>query len=292
MGVNVDYRVAGDYYDKLELYSDAAGNVRPLTRDDYVLDHTLTGTLRDGTPFSVPVYGVRSGLSNTGGYYATNTDRQTDYFGVSLTASKRLSNKWMLRGHFTWYDWKWKIGDEYRHFDDPTNILNADDNIYFGTDDDGAIYADQSGGSGSFNQFLNSTWSFNVSGLYQLPWGLNVSGNMNGREGYRFRSPPVASGAPAPARSTCRSPRGRHLPDGRHLRFDARIDKDFQLGDLALTLSADIFNVFNDGAIIQYEYRTGPVGTATTYTPSGTLGNVNQVIGPRIVRFGVRLAWK
>ncbi len=82
VGVNVTYRVAGDYYDKLELYSDAAGNVRPLTRDDYVLDHTLTGTLRDGTPFSVPVYGVRSGLSNTGGYYATNTDRQTEYFGV------------------------------------------------------------------------------------------------------------------------------------------------------------------------------------------------------------------
>ncbi len=76
--------------------------------------------------------------------------------------------------------------------------------------------------------------------------------------------------------------------------FDARIDKDFQFGDLALTLSADIFNVFNDGAIIQYEYRTPTAGghRHQPTRPAGTLGNVNQVIGPRIVRFGVRLAWK
>ena len=292
VGMNLTYRVSGDYYDQLELYQDASGNVRPLTRDDYVFNRNITGTLRDGKTFSVPVYGVRSGLSNTGGSYITNTDRQTEYFGVSLTATKRLSNKWMLRGHLTWYDWKWKIGDEYRLYDDPTNVLNADNNIFFGTDDDGAIYADQSGGSGSFNQFLNSTWSFNVSGLYQLPWGINVSGNINGREGY-----PIPFSARTVRRPGAAAASVQLTPDLDTYRMDdiytvdARVDKDFQFGDLSLTLSADIFNLFNDGAVIQYEYRSGTVGNGTA-VPLSTLGNVNQIIGPRIIRFGVRIAWK
>lgn len=292
VGVNVTYRKAGDYYDQLELYSDAAGNVRPLTRDDYVFDRNLTGALRDGRTFSAPVYKVRPGLSNTGGTFTTNTDRQTEYLGVSLTATKRLSNKWMLRGHFTWYDWKWNIGDEFRLYDDPTNILNQDNNIIFGTDDDGAIYADQSGGSGAFNQFLNSTWSFNVSGMYQLPWGLNASANINGREGY-----PIPFAARTVRRAGAPAATVQLTPDVDTYRMDdiytidARIDKDFQFGDLALTLSADIFNLLNDGAVIQYEYRSGTVNNGTT-VPLSTLGNVNQIIGPRIVRFGVRLAWK
>ncbi len=296
VGVNLTYKIAGDYYDQLPLYTEnATGVTRVLTRDDYVFDHNLTGSLRDGTPFSVPVYGVKSGLSSTGGNFITNTDRQTEYFGVSLTGTKRLSNKWMLRGHLTWYDWKWKIGNSYVQHDDPTNVLNSDNNIFFGTDDDGAIYADQSGGSGSFNQFLNSTWSFNLSGLYQLPWGFNVSGNINGRQGY-----PI----PFSARNVRRDGAGQIqvqlTPDVDTYRmddiitFDARIDKDFQIGDLALTLSADIFNLFNDGSVIQYEYRTGTISTNSEITTArlGTLGNVNQVIGPRIIRFGVRIAWK
>ena len=292
VGVNLTYRTAGDYYDQLELYSDAAGNVRPLTRDDYVFNRNITGTLRDGTTFSVPVYGVRSGLSNTGGSFITNTDRETEYLGVSFTATKRLSNKWMLRGHFTWYDWQWNIGEEYRQFDDPTNVLNADNNIFFGTDDDGAIYADQSGGSGNFNQFLNSTWSFNVSALYQLPWGMNASANINGREGY-----PIPFAARNVARPGAPRANVQVTPDVDTYRMDdiftidARIDKDFQIGDLSLTLSADIFNLLNDGAIIQNEYLSGTVGGGST-VPLSTLGNVNQIIGPRIVRFGVRLAWK
>lgn len=305
IGANLTWRQAGDYYDTIPIYTNVDGNGDPigdpflLRASDYRFDRNLTGTLRDGTPFSVPVYGVRSGIATTGGLYYTNTDRQTEYMGISLTATKRLSNKWMLRGHFTWYDWEWKVGQGFLDFEDPTNNLNEDNNIIFGADDDGAIYADQSGGSGSFNQFLNSTWSFNVSGLYQLPWGMNVSANVNGREGY-----PIPFAARSVQRPNIGTTQVQLTPEMDTYRMDdiytidARIDKDFQFGDFSMTLSADIFNLLNDGAIIQYEYRSA--GVARPNNPPvtnqnitlGTMGNVNQVIGPRIVRFGVRLAWK
>lgn len=304
VGVNLTYRETGDYYDRIELYRDN-GTLRLLTRDDYFLTRTFTDVLRDGTPFSAAIYDVDPDLENSGGLFTTNTDRQTEYLGVSLTATKRLSNKWMLRGHFTWYDWEWKVGDEFLRHDDPTNALNEDNNVIFQTDDDGAIYADQSGGSGAFNQFLNSTWSFNVSGLYQLPWGFNVSANVNGREGY-----PIPFALRNVRRANASAVNVQITPDAETYRMDdiytvdARIDKDFQIGDLSLTLSADIFNLLNDGAVIQTEYRSGTVGNATQFITrdpntgavisnvTGNLGYVNQIIGPRIVRFGVRLAWK
>lgn len=305
VGVNLTYRESGDFYDSLPLYRDCTTcAARPLTAADYVrhtvngVPRSINGTLPDGSAFSVPVYGVRPGLIQTGGSLTTNTDRTTEYLGLSLTATKRLSNKWMLRSHFTYYDWTWNLGNEFVGFDDPTNALNADNNLIYATDDDGDIYTDQSGGSGGFNQFLNSRWSFNISGMYQLPWGINVSANISGREGY-----PVPYAAAGVGRTGAGfSPSGslslqlvENTDDFRQdniYTFDARIDKEFQVSDLAITLSADIFNLFNDGTVIQTEYRSAATGATRTTLNRGRFGYVNQTIGPRVVRLGVRLAWK
>ena len=41
------------------------------------------------------------------------------------------------------------------------------------------------------NVFINSNWSYSLTGLYQIapeaPWGFNVSASLNGREGYPLR---------------------------------------------------------------------------------------------------------
>jgi hypothetical protein len=302
--VNLTWREAGDYYHEIPLFRDANGNVVPLNASDYVL-HTydpadgirelgngwvhnpngqVTGTLPTGESVSTPLYQVRDGLSNTGGSLLTNTDRSTSYLGYTVGATKRLSNKWMLRAHFTYYDWDWDIGNEFRSIDDPTNNHNS--NAGFTTwnaDDDGEIFADQSGGSGSVDLFLNSRWSFNISGLYQLPWGVNVSGNINGREGY-----PVPYFIDDVGRDNGGNVDLQVVGAIDTVRvediitFDVRVDKDFQIGDLSLTLSADIFNLFNDGYVLQREFEV-----STT-----DVNRVDQIIGPRVARFGVRLAWK
>lgn len=277
----VTWRESDDYYDSIPLYRDN-GVLRLVTRDDYVPDGVATGTLPDGTPVNTPVFAVDPNLVDTGGAFSTNTDRSTEYLGYTVAATKRLSNKWMFRGHVTVYDWEWDIGEEFRRFDNPTDVLNSNGGPFsWAVDNDGAIFAEQSGGSGNVDLFLNSRWSFNFSGLYQLPWGFNVSANINGREGY-----PLAwyFGDYPGSRGTIdveAAPVDRDRVDD-IITTDIRIDKDFDIGDLGITLGVDVFNLFNEGYVLQ---RQNDITL-------GRAGFVDQIIGPRVMRFSVRLAWK
>jgi len=36
-------------------------------------------------------------------------DASQDYLGLAFTFNKRLSNRWMARGNFSWNDWKWNV---------------------------------------------------------------------------------------------------------------------------------------------------------------------------------------
>lgn len=281
-GVSYIYRRGNDYYQEQPLFSDANGVVRPLEASDYFLEGFVSGTLPDGTSYNEPYYAVNPGLTNTGGILVTNSDRDTVYQGLTLTTTKRLSNKWMLRGHVTFYDWEWNIGEGFRRFDDPTNVLNDnDENHEWRADDDGGIYAEESGGSGNVSLYLNSRWSFNLAGLYQLPWGVNVAANINGREGYPvpfFHTTTRSNGAAVQVQvGEVDSFRVDDI-----YTVDARLDKDLQIGDLALTLSLDAFNLFNDGYVVQVENNLG----------GGRAGFVDQILGPRIFRLGLRVGWK
>ncbi len=281
-GFTLTWRSSDDYYDSIPLYRDAAGNLVRVQASDYVQTDAVVGNLPDGTAFNVPVFTVRDDLTDTGGVFWTNTDRSTEYLGYTISATKRLSNKWMMRAHFTYYDWDWKMGDEFRRFDDPTDAHNDNGSFHeWSVDNDGAIFAEESGGSGNVDLFLNSRWSFNVSGLYQLPWGINVSGNINGREGYPlpwfWDNFSTADGTKDIQVATV----GRDRVDN-IITTDVRVDKDFQIGDLGLTLSVDVFNLFNEGYVVQREFDVS----------SSRSGFVDQIIGPRVARLGVRIAWK
>ncbi|MEM9595355.1 MAG: carboxypeptidase regulatory-like domain-containing protein [Acidobacteriota bacterium] len=281
--LTVTWREASDYYHEIPLFRDANGNVRPVERSDYFLERTLTGTLPNGQAYSAPIYSVDEALTDTGGVFITNTDRSHEYLGITASGTKRLSNKWMLRAHFTYYDWEWSLGESFRRFDDPTDAHNDNTNAHeWDVDNDGAIFAEESGGSGNVDLFLNSRWSFNISGLYQMPWGVNVSANINGREGY-----PLPFYLEEVTRLNGGTVDVQVIEVGAErvddiFTFDLRLDKDFQIGDLGLTVSADVFNLFNEGYVVQREFEVS----------GGRAGYVDQIIGPRVARFGVRLAWK
>ncbi|MEM1178560.1 MAG: TonB-dependent receptor [Acidobacteriota bacterium] len=285
--VTLTWREADDYYSSIPIFRDANGNEVLVTADDYVFERNVEGNLPDGTAVSVPLFEVRPGLEDTGGVLWTNTDRSTEYIGISAGVTKRLSNRWMLRAHFTYYDWEWDIGPEFRRFDNPTNAVNDNGGFFsWSTDDDGAIFAEQSGGSGSVDLFLNSRYSFNISGLYQLPWDINVSANINGREGYPlafgFYDENSSRGSVDIQAETLGDSRVEDI-----ITTDLRIDKDFRFGDFGVTLSVDVFNVFNEGFVLQRE-----VALSSDPTAPGRGGFVDQIIGPRVARLGVRLSWK
>ena len=64
---------------------------RRATRNDYVVVKTLTGTLPNGGTYSVPVYGLKDGVTTRGGTILRNGDDYgQDYKGLAVVLTKRL----------------------------------------------------------------------------------------------------------------------------------------------------------------------------------------------------------
>jgi len=72
--------------------------------------------------------------------------------------------------------------------------------------------------------------------------------------------------------------------------FDARIEKEFTFQDFGLTLGVDCFNVFNQAFILQRRERMTRSGA--NVVPLSNTDWVNEVLSPRIFRFGARISFK
>ena len=167
--------------------------------------------------------------------------------------------------------------------------------------------------------FINSNWSLDVSGLYQIapdrPWGFNVAANVNGREGYPV--PYVSRRNHGDGLGT-RSILAAGNDDFRNddvIIVNGRVEKEFTFGDWGLTLSLDAFNLLNESYVLQREVRLPGCGQLPqavvpgSITPAptfGTLGGpcltagtglnrgdfVNEIVSPRIFRVGARLNFR
>jgi hypothetical protein len=250
---------------------------RRAVRSDYVLNRTLTGTLPNGQTYSVPVYGLRSGVTTRGGTVLRNSAITQDYKGASVVFTKRLSNRWMLRGNVTYSDWTWNTPDSEKA--NPT----------FGLADDGQPVLQNSGtGSGSKgNVWINSKWAYSVNALYQIapdrPWGFNVAGNMTGRQGYPLVY--LRSAGNLFSQGTIQQP---VVNDGDSFRLDninqldLRVEKDFVFGDFGMTLGVDCFNVMNRATVLQ---RAGRLNAN-----NGDF--VTEIVSPRLFRVGAKFSFR
>ena len=281
VGATLTWRNITDIADYRLLVEDASGNIRPATRDDWEVGDSVSGVLPDGSIGTAPVYFLKDNVSNTGGRFYTTGDREQDYLGLTLNATKRLSNRWRLSGHFTYADWDWDIGPDFFFFDDPTDTTV--DNNELDLQDNNEPVAERSAGSGDKGDiWAGSRWSFNVNTLYQVapdqPWGFNVGASVTGREG--FVSPPYVNvGGPS------RRVQVSAFDDFRNddiIYFDARIDKEFKVGDLGITVSIDGFNLFNEDYVLQRQRNLS----------AGTANQVREVMSPRVFRLGVKLNFR
>jgi len=292
LGGRVTWRNTSDVIEARTLVRDA-GLIRLATVDDYLLDvggldpsvdsdgdGLIDGTLPDGSAYAVPVYRLRDGLERTGGSLFTSGDRETDYLGVSVSAEKRLTGRWSGRAYANWYDWEWTLGPEFRRFNDPTDEDNASGDPLELADDDGGIVAEQSGGSGNVTPFLNSRWSVGLSSIVRLPWDLNLSSNVTAREGFPqpyFRSVTTSDGGSIDVQLVDEV--GQFRTDDLYV-IDLGIDKELQFNDVAVRLRLDGFNLLNEGTVLQRERDAG----------TGRVDFVDQILGPRVFRFGVKLS--
>jgi hypothetical protein len=297
VGLSATYRIYSDILQSDALVFDGAptGLVgRDSRRDDYVLFDHLVGTLPNGQSFRVPLYRLKPGISTFAGTNLYNGDREQEYLGLSLTFNKRLSNNWLLRGHFTQSDWTWDVPN--------SAIINPVINTT-GSFEDGQTFLAGSGtGSGAKGGiYISPGWSFDISGLYQIapqrPWGFNVAGNVNGREGYAIPYSVSVPGAVFGDGLGTRTTRVSSDTDSfRHddvIIFNGRIEKEFNFGEFGLTLGIDGFNLFNEAYVLQRAITiSGRTETGGRAINSNTGDHVQEIVSPRIFRIGARISFR
>lgn len=262
---------------------------------NYVVDHTVSGTLPNGTPYSAPVYRIKGALP-PGLFYTNRLDYTQEFNGLELTLNKRLSSGWMMRGSFAYNNTKQHVGP--RACPDPNNtlwgsaIFNWEDSLPGSCEDNGIIAPNAGGGSGAFGQVnLNSRWQFNLSGAYQLPLGFTVAGNYYGRQGYPIAYYVIDSTSVATPPND-RSSRRVYVTAidafryGWVSEFDMRLEKAIPItSTITATLAADMFNVLNLNTVLQ---RNARLNQSSKVTGTQT---IQEMQAPRILRFSGRISF-
>jgi hypothetical protein len=278
VGVNLSVRhrtnFLWDRYEKTRF-----GNDFYTSADYQVMPTPFTGTLPNGEPYSVTTYRLKPGLAAPVNFVTTNRDGYSqDYRSIELFATKRMTNRWMLRGNVTLQDWTQNVDAE--AFVNPTPILSGDTCTV--CDGDAAA---SSGGSGGW---INSRWTYSINTAVQLPFALQAGAAVVGREGFIL---------PYYRRLNNRDGLGNRdvlvvgefdqerLPDVFNLDF--RIARDFQVTSAAkLNLSVDLFNVTNERTIL---YRAPRLLSATG--PDVSNNQIEELQSPRVWRLGARISF-
>ncbi|HEX9635989.1 MAG TPA: TonB-dependent receptor [Acidobacteriota bacterium] len=242
---------------------------------------TVTGTASGNPGRTATILGQPTGILpgqltlNNDFYYET-------YKGFEVSATKRLSNRWMATASFTYND---HIGN----WDDPLQGASLDDgtasnpfrpeNIPFLDGQDALIQSTGSGAKG--NVFLNAKYTFKLSGLYQLPYNWTVGGFYQLRDGYPNPARLLSGAGGFGTNSYYDEPFGeRRLEDVSVVNL--RIEKNTSFGEgLNLGVGIDIFNALNDDVILQRERNLN----------ASTFDRLNEIISPRVIRLGARFSF-
>ena len=297
VGLNLNYRKIHNLLEAERLVFDTAdpfaanwldSTGRVHRRGDYV-EQSQQVVAPDGRSYTVRYWELRPGVSTRNGFYLTNGAREQEFKGASLTLHKRLANRWMMRAHVSYQDWKWQIPDSAN--EDPTDTIGG--GIVNGTD---VLQGSGIASGPKGNVFINGRWSYNLNGLYQIapdrPWGFNVAANLTGRQGYPLRyvdrinrvtiADNGGSGLDVPIQP---DPNAFRYPDI-HV-VDLRIEKEFLFNDFGVTVGLDAFNALNESYVLQ---RQGVL--AQNGVPLNTSGSVLETLSPRIFRLGVQVSFR
>ncbi len=286
LGLNLTWRNIDRIHETRAFIREPDGSLRTLVADDYVFDGTIEGMIPGGisggpeSSYEVPIYALRDDFEFTGGSLLLNGSRERDYLGANVTWTKRLSNQWMLRGYVNWGKAEWRIPADY--------IENSDPNFNWAGDDrDGGTFITGSNPYGRGVRLLQSTWTAHLSGMYQVaptePWGFNLSGSFQAREGYPlpYIDELLTSSSDLVRASVVDDVTDYRLDD--LFIADLRVEKEFNLrGSVNLTFGIDAFNITNEGTEMSRESNLSISRAFWLY----------DNVAPRIYRLGVRLSWR
>jgi len=297
VGATATYRKLSDFLVNRPEKHQGQGDY--FTTTDYELaPKHVKGKLPDGTPYDQPYYQLKGGVVPIYRVVTNLPDYYQSYKGLELTATKRMSNRWMLRGNVSLNDWTQHVGQG--AIWDPTRQRGQVPNDFAPgtcTSCNGGTVVQGSGtGSGAKGGvYINSKWAYNLTGVYQVPVVETSLGfNLTGRQGY-----------PIPWAHRVTTSEGfkyvlatGEIDTQRHpnlMNLDLRVAKDIRVSRVALTLSADMFNVTNKATILQRNTRLGRGGTNDLYDPilrpTRSGNRITEIQSPRVFRLGARLSF-
>jgi hypothetical protein len=281
LGRNLSAEVTYSYSRTSDLFGNAVSNITPrvgVTLADYAPGAVLTGTLPDGTPYSVQTYGGDPAkfAASGGGFVMTNVPGySTDYHGVEFGLNKRLSNRWMSRVALSLNNAREHFGDRAGRYDTNGNPTPTGAEPLV----DGGQFAPQLNG-GSGNYYLNAKWQLNASAMYEAPYGVQIAGNVFGRQGYPFVIVRSASLGTAPFTETLSvltTPAVDTFRYGNVWDADLRVSREFRLSHARVRVMGDVFNLLNANTAL---VRVNNI-TSTTFNA------ITQNMTPRILRLGL-----
>ena len=255
-----------------------------LTRADFVQVSTVSAP---GSSSSTPVYGLAPGVSLPPGRAVVLTNREGYHqrnWNVDFTATKRLADRWMVRGGLTLQNNQEFFDDPSKALQDPTPRAVTTESPLFvpasAAFNGGVVVNSIGGGAGARGDvFMQAKWSYNAMALYQLPWGISVAGTVYGRQGYpRFEYVSVNRGALGTSTQVLLNP---EVDASRYKSVnlvDLRAQKAFTFGRVNATLDFDLFNALNENVVLQ----------ANRQSDSSSFGQAREIVAPRVARLGVR----
>jgi len=282
-------------------YYPATGHLR--NRDDYVVGGTVPDTLVNpatgetydpGEAAGKEWYVLVSNANTAGTPYSYTTmmsnDRYNTFMGGELVFQKRLSNKWMANLAFTLQTQKSYYGAN--DVLNPTNLWAINGQQY------GFTFG---GASGKLDRDFFSRWTVQASGMYQLPYGFNVSFTAAVHEGVFYqtaftiedRTLTGVRGYSAGLPTTKMNDRTRSPIV---CNMSAKIEKMIKLTDTGrLYFSFDLFNLPNlHTTVRQYDVGFGTFryagATPVLWTrPGSTSGRIYEILTPLVFRLGARI---
>ena len=207
------------------------------------------------------------------------------YWGIELAATKRMSDRWMMRVG-------WATNDHREYFDNADALADATPTVpsaalpLNGPGKDGGLVVTQTAGSGKGNIYMAlPKYQFILTGAYQMKWDINFGLNYVMRQGYA--TPFYQANAPGSADTL--SPTGKGvilIADAGDYRLpnvhsaDFRVNKAVRIKSFTANFDVDVFNMFN---------------TATTLAKQldlsvpASFNAVREIMNPRIIRLGLRV---
>jgi hypothetical protein len=256
-----------------------------VTSANYVQTGTFTGTFDNVGSVSIPYYGLKN-FSGVGREAVNRPDYHQQYLGFEVSATKRLSNKWMARFGFATTSWN-------EYFDGPNGRLDPTPNPAFrlgsytnytatGPNIDGGPVVVQTGGSGKSGIYmLPPKYQMTANGLYQAGYGIDIGANWTLRQGYGqpfYRDRVNTGDALVPTKTILLTQGTDQYRLDAVSTFDIRAEKMFRFGKSSFAFDFDVFNLFNTNTVLGKQYNA----RVTTYN------QVLEIMNPRIARLGVR----